>query len=280
MPVVRRPAAPRTATRLAAATAATLAGSALLLAGCTSTPSPVASTTPVAASSTAASPTSSSPGGSSAGTAAPSSPTAATSAPASSSAAGNAPADQLAALAAKAPPTLSLTYALSGGAAVTATVRIDLLPAGYRTTVSTNATTAILISHRDGDTVSCTSRNCFTVARNGAGVPPSFDPQVQHVLTDYLPAFAQRPDELTVAAAAAPAGAVGTCFSVRRSGSGPTTVVAGTYCLDDQGHVTYAAYPSGVLRLVSVNAPPTAAVLRAPLSPTPVTTATSHEPTD
>ncbi|MDQ1680806.1 MAG: hypothetical protein QOI42_1665 [Frankiaceae bacterium] len=279
MPVVRRPAAPRTATRLAAATAGTLAGSALLLAGCTSTPSPVGSTTPVAtAVSTAA--TSSSPGGSSAGTASASGPTAATSAPASSSAAGNAAADQLAALAAKAPATLSVTYALSGGAGGTATVRIDLLPAGYRTTVSTPATTAMLISHRDGDTVSCTSRNCFTVARNGAGVPPSFDPQVQHVLTDYVPAFAQRPDELTVTATAAPAGAVGTCFSVRRSGSGPTTVVPGTYCLDDQGHVTYAAYPSGVLRLVSVNAPPTAAVLRAPLSPTPVTTATSHEPTD
>jgi hypothetical protein len=118
------------------------------------------------------------------------------------------------------------------------------------------------------------------VATNGAGVPPSFDPLVQHVLTDYVAAFASRPDELTITSAAPPTGATGSCFGVRRSGSGPTTVIAGTYCLDAAGHVTYAAYPSGVMRLSSVNAVPTSSVLRPPRTPTAVATTTSSQPTD
>jgi hypothetical protein len=267
MPSVRRP-------------AAIAASAVVLLAGCTSTTSTPSSSKGAASGSSAA--TSVTP--TTTATAATSSRTAmsasGTPSATGSAASGGSPADRLAALAAKAPSSLSATYTVSGGTAGTATVRIDLLPSGFRTTVTSGGATAMLISRRGGDTVSCTSSNCFTVATNGEGVPPSFDPQVQHMFTDYVPAFAGRPDELTISSVAAPAGAAGSCFGVKRSGSGPTTVVAGTYCLDAGGHVTYAAYPSGVLRLVSVNAVPTSALLRPPRPPTPVATATSHEPTD
>jgi len=190
-----------------------------------------------------------------------------------------APADALAALAKKAPATMSATYELASPGSGTATVTIAMVPAGYRVSVTRAGKTATLIVRRDGDSISCAAAKCFTVATNGDGVPNAFDPQVQHTITDYLPIFATAPDELSVKASAATA--KGSCFDVLPSGTGPTPVVRGTYCLDAAGHVTAVDYPSGVLTLVSVNADPTASILTPPASPAPVVTATTtHEPPD
>ncbi len=175
---------------------------------------------------------------------------------------------------------MSATYRLASAGAGTAQVRIDVVAAGYRVGVTRGRSTATLIVRRDGDSTSCSGGKCFTVATRGDGVPTAFDPQVQHAITDYLPIFAGAPDELTVAGASDNPGK-GTCFDVKPSGTGPTPVIAGTYCLDATGHVTAVDYPTGVLTLVSINADPTAAVLTPPALPVPVVTATTtHEPTD
>jgi hypothetical protein len=174
---------------------------------------------------------------------------------------------------------MSATYRLTSAQSGTAAVRIDVLPAGYRVSVTRSGRTAMLIVRRDGDSVSCSAAQCFTVATNGDGVPNAFDPQVQHAITDYVPDFAAAPEELSVTLSAMTA--PGTCFDVKPSGTGPTPVIAGTYCLDSAGHVTAVDYPTGLLTLVSVNADPTAAILTPPAQPAPIVTATTpQEPSD
>jgi hypothetical protein len=252
-----------------------IAPTCLLASACTTPSAPVAvSSAPPSATAPTAGPTP---------TAASTSATPATGAtpPASVSATPTAssPGAALAGLAAKAPATMSATYDLKSAVSGTAGVRIDVVPAGYRVSVTRAGRTATLIVRRGGASTSCSAGKCFTVATGGNGVPNAFDPQVQHAITDYLPIFAASPDELTVGKSTFKA--TGSCFDVKPSGTGPTPVVAGTYCLDAAGHVTAVDYPTGLLTLVSVNADPTAAVLTPPATPAPIPTATTtHEPTD
>ncbi|MCU1679039.1 MAG: hypothetical protein JWM93_3797 [Frankiales bacterium] len=200
------------------------------------------------------------------------------SASASPTAAQETPAAGLARLAGDAPRTVSATYALESTESGAAEVRIDLLPAGYRVSVTRKGATAMLIVRRGGDSISCSRGKCFVVAKEGRGVPSAFDPQVQHTMTDYLTFFAAAPDELRVADSEVKA--PGTCFDVQPSGTGPTEIVAGTYCLDGDG-VTAIDFAKGSMRRLSVNPAPTAEILKPPFTPTPVPSATTpQEPTD
>ncbi|MDQ1724351.1 MAG: hypothetical protein QOG52_1379 [Frankiaceae bacterium] len=251
-----------------------------LAAGCTSAAPAAVAGTPV--TSAASSPTTSAPSP----TPGLGTPTSATATPtptptptvATTAATGTAEA-RLAALAAKAPAAMSATYELmASGSTTAAHVTIDVLPAGYRVSVTRKGATAVLIVRRGADSVSCSSGKCFTVATNGDGVPSAFDPQVQHLITENLAIFATSPDELTVTAA--PALGAATCFAVKPSGTGPTPVVAGHYCLDDAGHVVAATYPTGTLSLISVNRDPAASVLTPPSQPSPIVTTSPPQPID
>ncbi|MDQ1682692.1 MAG: hypothetical protein QOH99_1233 [Frankiaceae bacterium] len=248
-----------------------------LAAGCTSAaPAAVAGTPVTSAASSPTTPAPSPTPGSGTPTSATATPT--PTPPVATTVAGTAEA-RLAALAAKAPAAMSATYELmASGSTTAAHVTIDVLPAGYRVSVTRKGATAVLIVRRGADSVSCSSGKCFTVATNGDGVPSAFDPQVQHLITENLAIFATSPDELTVTAA--PALGAATCFAVKPSGTGPTPVVAGHYCLDDSGHVVAATYPTGTLSLISVNHDPAASVLTPPSRPSPIVTTSPPQPID
>lgn len=237
-------------------------------------PSPSATTTGATATptvTTTAAPT----GSSKAPVTAPPTQTAATVEPAPSRSA----AAKLASLARNAPKAQSVTYDFtSTSSGQSGTMRIDMVPSGYRVSVRSDGQTQLLIVQRDGDTISCTNDKCLRVATDGAGVPGELDPQLQHVVTDYLAVFASQPDEISVAPGD---GKVpGNCFAVTQSGTGPTTVDAGTYCLDNKGHVTFVSYPSGQLQLTTINGAPSARVLVPPSAPKPVPSSTVREPID
>jgi hypothetical protein len=165
---------------------------------------------------------------------------------------------------------------LTSADASEAPVRIDVVPAGYRVTVTRGGRTTVLIVRRGGDSTFCTGTKCSVVAKGGGGVPAAYDPQVQHAITDYPAIF--RSAQADLAVTPGPPIAPGTCFTVKPLG--PSTVVPGTYCLDVKGHVTGVQHASDQLRLVSINADPTAAILTPPGQPTPAGSPSTHQPTD
>lgn len=190
---------------------------------------------------------------------------------------------RLAQLARLVPQHGSSTYSLDTDLADDGEVVIERRPGGYRVTVTTDETAVLIVREEGGDTFSCTGTEsdaqCFTVAYAGDGVPTLFDPQVQYVVTLYPQVFAEHPDEIEVADAAVPDGVDGECFDVRPAGDTLAPVQEGTYCLDEQGRVTYVAYPSGVLRLQETGGVPAEDVLTPPSSPTPLPTE-SRQPID
>lgn len=103
--------------------------------------------------------------------------------------------------------------------------------------------------------------SCVRVANAAGRVPAGYDPQLESIFTSWVPALGNRQAALSIATAAAPANAPGSCFSVEPTAASlASPVPAGIYCLDDDGVVTGAQLPLGTLVLVGKPAPAPASI--------------------
>jgi hypothetical protein len=100
---------------------------------------------------------------------------------------------------------------------------------------------------------------CVKVADKGKKVPNRYDPEVQHVFTDWLKAFTDRQAPFAVSPARLLDGVTGTCYAIESiSASLEMPVDAGIYCYSDSGQLTGARAGFGTLRIAAepVPAPP------------------------
>ncbi len=232
---------------------AAMGGATLAITGCQSSPDPVtgsASTTPT-----------------------PTSSATAEDAPTPS------PRDQAAALAGQLRGRpLDLTYRIrprnpeqQGGV-----VRIQRARGRYRIDVTRGASTSSLRTAPRG-AVSCQSgpkgRTCLLVAKPGRRPPALFDPGLQRIVTQTLPALADPPRSLVVRRDGvwrAPHGyGTATCFRVRGRG-----IDEGRYCLLDSGRYVgtpvLITYRSGRLVILSIDNRVAAGFALPPVAPTPL----------
>jgi hypothetical protein len=101
-----------------------------------------------------------------------------------------------------------------------------------------------------------TGSSCVKVAEPGGRVPAAYDPQLESIFTTWVPALGDRQAALSIATAAPPASAPGSCFSVEpNAASLASPVPGGVYCLNTDGVVTGAQLPLGTLVLVGNPAP-------------------------
>ncbi|MEU8237355.1 hypothetical protein AB0C07_03820 [Actinoplanes missouriensis] len=113
---------------------------------------------------------------------------------------------------------------------------------------------------------------CVLVADKGEKVPGRYDPRVQRLFRQWLPAFTDRHEALAVSAVQPLAGAQGSCFSVDSVAAGlDAPVDVGIYCYAPDGLLTAARVNFGVLKLVKQVAAPATVQLPGPvISGTPL----------
>ncbi|WP_229067700.1 hypothetical protein [Actinoplanes sp. DH11] len=101
--------------------------------------------------------------------------------------------------------------------------------------------------------------SCVLVAERGDKVPGKYDPRVQRLFRQWLPAFTDRHEALAVSAVQPLDGAQGSCYSVDSVAAGlDAPVDVGIYCYAPDGLLTAARVNFGVLKLVKhIDAPPT-----------------------
>ncbi|MBB2945656.1 hypothetical protein FB565_005414 [Actinoplanes lutulentus] len=110
------------------------------------------------------------------------------------------------------------------------------------------------------------SSTCVLVADHGEKVPRKYDPKVQRLFRQWLPAFTDRHEALAVSAVQPLDGAEGTCYSVDSVAAGlDAPVDVGIYCYSADGLLTAARVNFGVLKLVKQVAAPAAVQLPGPV---------------
>lgn len=93
--------------------------------------------------------------------------------------------------------------------------------------------------------------------RLDAGLPPTSDPKVSHLITDWLDLFTDTNQALAVSLAAPLEGAKGECFSIESSAvSLKMPLDAGIYCYERDGTLTAARFSAGTMILSGEPAPP------------------------
>lgn len=110
---------------------------------------------------------------------------------------------------------------------------------------------------------------------------PAVDPRVTHVFTDWRDVFTDRRAPLSVAAANAPAGVAGACYSVEPTAASLAAPVdPGIYCYLPDGTLTGAVTGSGTLVLAGTPsaAPPTIVLPGAIVPGQPLKTAAPPSP--
>jgi hypothetical protein len=111
---------------------------------------------------------------------------------------------------------------------------------------------------------------CVLVAEKGDKVPGRYDPKVQRLFRQWLPAFTDRHEALAVSAVRPLDGAQGACYSVDSvSASLDAPVDVGIYCYAADGLLTAARVNFGVLKLVKQVDPPPTVQLPATVANTP-----------
>jgi hypothetical protein len=111
---------------------------------------------------------------------------------------------------------------------------------------------------------------CVLVAEKGDKVPGRYDPRVQRLFRQWLPAFTDRHEALAVSAVRPLEGAQGACYSVDSvSASLDAPVDVGIYCYAADGLLTAARVNFGVLTLVKQVGAPATAELPGPVVSTP-----------
>ncbi|BBH65163.1 hypothetical protein ACTI_18480 [Actinoplanes sp. OR16] len=108
--------------------------------------------------------------------------------------------------------------------------------------------------------------SCVLVAEKGDKVPAAYDPKVQRLFRQWLPAFTDRHEALAVSAVRPLEGAQGTCYSVDSvSASLDAPVDVGIYCYAADGLLTAARVNFGVLKFVKQVAAPATVQLPGPV---------------
>ncbi|MFZ0324234.1 MAG: hypothetical protein WAN48_08900 [Actinomycetes bacterium] len=155
-------------------------------------------------------------------------------------------------------------------------VRIQRAGGRYRVDVTRGGSTSSLRTAPRG-LVSCLSspngRSCFLVARPGSRPPALFNPGVQRIVTQAVPALASNSRSLTVRRAGtwrAPFGyGQAVCFAVHGK-----HVDGGQYCLLDHGRFAgtpvKVTYRSGELVVRSIDRRVSSGFARPPITPTPL----------
>ena len=108
--------------------------------------------------------------------------------------------------------------------------------------------------------------SCVVVAEKGDKVPGRYDPRVQRLFRQWLPAFTDRHEALAVSAVRPLEGAQGSCYSVDSvSASLDAPVDVGIYCYAADGLLTAARVNFGVLTYVKQVAAPATVQLPGPV---------------
>ena len=164
----------------------------------------------------------------------------------------------------------------AGGAGLS---RVVVMLAGGRTRIllAAKAGTVAFLS-LDGGRYACVLSGphgpvCYRLAAAGQHLPPNLDPGIPRLFTTVPRALNSHPDRFRIRAAdpAVRPAVAGDCFAVTgRAAAARRAVPTGTYCYARSGVLTAALFRSGGLVLADVSAPPPAARITLPASPTPL----------
>ena len=136
-----------------------------------------------------------------------------------------------------------------GGAATTLAVK-TLTPSSSTPTSPSPSTSA------SPPPPAYTAPACVKVAAAGKDVPTKYDPDVEHVFSDWLTIFTSRNAPISVFTAKPVTAATSSCFSVEPSAASLAPVVdAGIFCYDANGTLTSATLANSSLTLLGKPAP-------------------------